>query len=404
MSTAPHTASLTASRPSTMGRAWTAVVMLAIALFAFVSTELMPIGLLPQIARGTGVAIGTAGFLVTGFAFIVGILASPITALTARINRRVLVAILLAACAGGNVVAAIAPNYAVLLAGRSLIALAIGVFWSIGAGTAVRIVGNQHGVRATSLVLSGLSLASVLGVPLGTALGEHTSWRITFGALGALATVALVIGALVIPSIPAPVRNRSEQRTPVWTLPALRVAVAVTGLAMVGNFLAFTYVTPFLTTVTGVPAGSVGLVLIIWGAAGLVGNFAIAPLLGRTLRGTLLITVAVLAISLIGLAVFGGSFPLVAVGLVLWGASYAALPVVLQTWVFRVAAETGQSDAATSMYVSAYNLAIGVGALVGGLLITGLGASAVVLIAGIVTAAALVVILPTTRHQPNAEH
>ncbi|RIX28658.1 MFS transporter [Amnibacterium setariae] len=392
--TAPHTAA----------RAWTAVVMLAVALFAFVSTELMPIGLLPQIAHGTGVSVGTAGFLVTGFAFIVGVLASPMTALTSRMDRRLLVVVLLAACAAGNLIAGLAPNYVVLLAGRALIALAIGVFWSIGAATAVRIVSSEHGVRATSLVLSGLSLASVLGVPLGTALGEHTSWRFTFAALGALSTVALLIGLLVIPSVPASKPTTTGRQQPVWKLPALRVAVAVTGLAMIGNFLAFTYITPFLTDVTGVPGGSVGLVLVIWGAAGLVGNFAIAPLLNRSLRRTLLITVALLAAALVGLSAFGASFPLVAVALVLWGAAYAALPVVLQTWVFRVSVASGQADAATSMYVSAYNLAIGLGALVGGLVIAGPGAGAVVLIGGIVTATALLVLLPTSRHQPDTDH
>lgn len=399
MSTASHAVAPTAAPSS--ARAWTAVAMLGVALFAFVSTELMPIGLLPQIAAGTRVSVSTAGFLVTGFAFIVGILASPMTALTRRLNRRLLVVLLLAACAAGNGVAAIAPNYGVLLAGRALIALAIGVFWSIGAATAVRIVGERHGVRATSVVLSGLSLASVLGVPLGTALGEHTSWRITFLVLGAVATAALLVGLVVLPSVPVAATTGSSGRQAVWKISALRTAVIVTGLAMVGNFLAFTYVTPFLTAVAGVPGGSVGAVLVIWGAAGLVGNFAVAPLLGHSLRVTLLVTVTLLAISLIGLALFGASFPVVVIGLVLWGASYAALPVVLQTWVFRVSSRSGQSDAATSMYVSAYNLAIGVGALVGGLVIAGAGAAAVVLIGGIVTAAALAVILPTTQHQPS---
>ncbi|MEV4350007.1 MFS transporter [Actinoplanes sp. NPDC049596] len=385
-------------------RAWTAVIMLAVALFAFVSTELMPIGLLPQIAHGVGVGVGVAGFLVTGFAFIVGVLAGPMTAFTSRLNRRVLVVVLLAACAAGNLVAAVAGNYAVLLAGRIVIALAIGVFWSIGASTAVRLVPSEHGVRATSVVLSGLSLASVLGVPLGTALGEHTSWRVTFAVLGLLAALALIGGVVVIPSVPAARPAGDATAAAVWRLPALRVAVAVTGLVMVGNFLAFTYITPFLTAVSGIPAGSVGAVLVIWGLAGLAGNFAVGPLVSRSLRRTLLATVLLLAASLVTLWAGGASFGVLVGALVVWGAAYAALPVVLQTWVFRVSARTGQADKATSLYVSAYNIAIGLGALVGGLLISGTGPAAIMLLGGIVAAAALLVLLPTAKHQPATDH
>lgn len=385
-------------------RAWTAVVMLGLAIFAFVSTELMPIGLLPDIADGVNVSIGQAGFLVTGFAFIVGILATPMTILTGRMNRRLLVAVLLLACTGGNAIAAIAGNYAVLLVGRSIIALAIGVFWSIGAATAVRLVDQRHAVRATSIVVSGLSIASVLGVPLGTLLGNQTSWRVTFIALSGLSLVTLVVALFAIPSLPA-VRTGSGLRAlrTVFAHPGIRSAVLVTALVMTGSFLGYTYISPFLADVTGVPQSAIAWLLIIYGAAGLVGNFTIAPFLHRSLRSTVVGVVLLLGTSLVVLWFFGSTIAVVIPMLVLWGYAYAALPVVLQTWVFREAAGTGETDAATSLYVSAYNIAIAIGALLGGLLIDALNPETVMIAGAGFVALAVVVALISHRRETRAE-
>lgn len=388
----------TSPSPHSRLRAWIAVVMLALAIFAFVSTELMPIGLLPEIAAGVNVSAGQAGFLVTGFAFIVGVLATPMTVLTGRLNRRLLIALLLLTCTVGNAIAAAAGDYGVLLLGRAIIALAIGVFWSIGAATAVRLVGREHAVRATSIVIGGLSMASVLGVPLGTLLGARTGWRVTFVVLSGVALVTLIIALFAIPSLPA-IRTGSGLRGlgTVLAHPGIRAAVLVTALVMTGSFLAYTYISPFLADVTGVPQSVIGWLLIVYGGAGLIGNFTIAPFLRRSLESTVVGVVAVLGLSLVVLWLFGAAIAVVIPMLIVWGYAYAALPVVLQTWVFREAAATGESDAATSLYVSAYNIAIAVGALIGGFIVDAMTPSTVMIAGAVFVAVAVIVALASRR-------
>ncbi|PWC78987.1 hypothetical protein TSH64_33705 [Azospirillum sp. TSH64] len=358
----------------------------------------MPIGILPQMADGVGVSLGQAGFLVTGFALLVAIAATPLTAATRRWNRKWLMLSLLLACTLGNVLTCFAQTYAVLLASRLIVAAAIGIFWSTAASMAVRIVPGKHAVRATSAVYGGLALASVLGIPAGTFLGNYAGWRIVFVALAVLSFAVFIKMWLTLPNLGAAHDGNHSTVAQAWREPPLRAAVYVTALIMTANFLAFTYIAPFLEQITGFETSWIGGLLLAYGAAGLVGNFGIGPIMARGYRPTLFVTMIVLIASLAALSFAGTNRGLVIALLLVWGAAYTALPVLMQTWVFKAAAHLNGPEAPSSLYVAAYNGAIAAGAFVGGVIVDHAGPWSIMPISAVIGIPALLIAL---KHAPK---
>ncbi|MFH0180575.1 MFS transporter [Streptomyces cacaoi] len=368
-------------------RGWLAVVGLALGVFSFVTTETLPIGLLPAIADGTSVSVGTAGFLVSGFAAVAALTAAPLTALAGRVDRKWLLVTLMVIYTAGNLLAAVASGYGLLLTARIVVALAHGVFWSVAVSIAVRLVPERHAVRATSVVLGGISLASVAGTPLGTAVGQSAGWQAAFVGVGILGFLVLAAVLLFMPALPARGSGSLGALLHVLRHRALRVAVGVTALIMSGHFLAFTYVAPYLEDVTGVRSSLIGVLLLVFGAAGLVGNFAAGAVVGRALRTSLIGSTGLLAVVLTVMYAGGAGVATAVTLLVCWGLLYAALPVALQTWVLRLVPE--ESEAASSLYVAAFNGAIGVGSFIGGLIVDSSGPRPVMLAAGAFAFAAM---------------
>lgn len=346
-------------------RSWPAVWVLGLGTFLFVTTELLPVGLLPSIGTGMHVSLGLAGLIVSVYGGIAALTAAPLTSLVRRLDRRWLLSGLLVVLIAGNVLSALAPNYWVLLLSRMLIAFAHGVFWSTTPAVGMRLVGPKDAVRAIAVVLGGISVASVVGVPLGTMIGQATDWRVAFLAVAGLGVVVLAAVLLLLPSmaprdggslaaIPGLLRNR-----------AFRLAISVAALTMIGHYLAYTYLTPYLEQVVGISPGLVGVLLLVFGAAGIAGNFLVSGAIARSLRRALLGGIGLLAFSLLVMSIGGQSPALAIVLLITWGLSYAALPVCLQTLVLRSAPHA--TDAASSLYVAVFNASIALGALIGGL-------------------------------------
>ncbi|MFZ4873808.1 MFS transporter [Janthinobacterium sp. Mn2066] len=351
--------------------------MLALSLgcFSFVSTELMPVGVLPSMAAGLNVSLGVAGYLVTIFAFMVAITAAPLTSLLGSINRKALMAGLLAACFAGNLITYLAADYFVVFIGRILVAGAIGVFWSTAVVTAVHLVASRNAVRATSVVFGGVSLATVLGVPAGTILGEMYTWRAVFAALCFL---SLAVFTLIVWSVPAVRISKAAKSGAMRSVLRNRNLLAVfgiTALVVTGNFLAYTYITPYLEQIAGQSASQISMLLLVYGAAGVITNFAVGPFAAKSPRTSLGVVAALFAISLASVNLAVGSHAAVFIAIAAWGAAYGALPVLLQTLVFKEASKIhGGADAATAINVSVFNAAIGLGSLLGGLMINMAGA------------------------------
>jgi len=379
-------------------RSATAVTALSLGCFSFVSTELMPVGVLPSMAQGLGVSLGEAGYLVSCFAFVVALTAAPLTGMLGAINRKLLMAALLAVCCLGNLITYAAPSYATVLVGRVLVAAAIGVFWSTAVVTAVHLVSARNAIRATSIVFGGVSLATVLGIPAGTILGEHAGWRAVFAALSILSLLVFVVVAWSVPAVRISKASMRGAMSAVLKDRPLRAVFGATALIVTGNFLAYTYIAPYLEQIAHRSPSQVSLMLLAYGAAGVVANFTIGPFAAKALRTSLAVVTALLAISLAVMNLAVDNPAAMVALLAAWGAAYGALPVLLQTCVFNDAsAIDGGADGATSINVAVFNAAIGLGALVGGLVINATGPRLIPVVSAGFVAVGLALVIATRR-------
>ncbi|WP_051386319.1 MFS transporter [Actinokineospora inagensis] len=374
---------------------WLGVVTLALGVFAIVTAELLPVGLLPAISGEMGVSIGTAGLSITLYGIIAALTAVPLTAAFAHLDRRFLLAGLMAILTAGNIVTAIAPNFTVLLLARILMGFAHGVFWSTTPASAVRLVPAAKAVRATTVVLSGISIASVAGVPLLTVVGQQTDWRTAFYVMAGIGVLVL-LGALTLLPRLAPRGSGGLAALPrLVRRGTLGAAVLVTSLVMIGHYLAFTYITPFLEQEAGWSTGSIGAMLLVFGVAGVIGNFLIGPAVGRNLRTALAGSLLLFVVALAGLSLLGEFKAATVVLLVAWGLAYAALPVCLQTWVLKSSPDA--PDGASSFYITSFNFSIALGAFAGGRVVDGIGLGTITWVAAALAAVALLVVLAARR-------
>ncbi|WP_406317489.1 MFS transporter [Streptosporangium sp. NBC_01639] len=346
------------------------LAVLAISTFVVVTTELLPVGLLPSISEDLGVTQSRAGLLVTVYAFTVGLTAAPLTAWTSRWPRKRLFIGVCAVFALGTVLSGLAVDYPTLLLARFLCGTAHGVFWSIIAGYAAALAGPGRIGRATSIVFAGNSAALVLGVPLGATLGAAAGWRTAFWVMALLALVTVAAALRALPHIPGGAALRSADMPKVLRLPRLGPVVAATALLILGHFSLYTYITPLLHQ-AGTADAAVGALLSIYGLAGLAGTWFSGTLVDRRPRLVVFGAAASMAVALAALGLGAHLPPIATTAIALWGFALASLPVSLQTAVLRLGAAA--PDAASSWYVAAFNLGIGGGALFGGLLLATAG-------------------------------
>lgn len=367
-----------------------AVAALGLSVFVVTTAEMMPVGLLPYLSADFAVSEGIAGLTVTLYGVVAGVFAPILTAVTRRIDRRSLIMLILSVFVAGNIVTALASNFVVLLVCRLAVGFVHGLLWSVMAAIAVRLVAPRYAVRATSFVFSGISLALVLGVPLGSVIGDRLDWRAAFWILVVLSAAALAMVAVAMPRM-APTGGVALREIPtLFAVTNLRIAVAVTALVVVANYAAYTYIAPYLIDDVGID--KVGALLLGYGIAGLAGNLVSGSIVARSesLRPVLAAYLAALSISLILLVASGSWTIAVCVLVIVWGGAYSAVPIALQTLVLRSAADRG--EAATSLYVLVFNTSIAAGALFGGLAIDRAGASAPLILGAIVCLIALVVV------------
>lgn len=345
---------------------WPGVLAVTLGIFSLMTSELLPVGLLTPVAEAMDVSAGMAGAMVTVPGILAGLSAPLLTVWAGAADRRLMLAGLIGLMAVANLVCALAPHFAVILAARFAIGISVGGFWAIAGGLASRLVPPQQTGRATTVIFSGVSTASVLGVPAGTLIGEVAGWRAAFAAVGVLGLTAWAALLLLVPSLPA-------QRTIAFAhLPRLlqthrnvRIGLIITASLITGHFAAYTFLRPLLRDLAGIDDELVGALLMGYGVAGVAGNFIAGHRISQHLRGTLAMIAATLAVTtaLFALAVTG---PVTATVLVLiWGLAYGGVSVTLQTWMLRAAPD--QTEPASSLFVAAFNLSIALGALLGGL-------------------------------------
>ncbi|MFD9516686.1 MFS transporter [Streptomyces sp. NPDC059979] len=379
-------------------KGWAAVCAVALGIFGLITSELLPVGLLTPVGADLGVSDGTAGLMVTVPGLVAGFCAPLVTVGAGRLDRRLVLCVLIALMAAANLAAALAPNFAVVLAARLLVGVSVGGFWAIAGGLAVRLVPERHVGRATALVFGGVPTASVLGVPAGTLLGELGGWRTAFAAVGVLGLVTLAALLLLLPPLP-PTRHIRFPELPALLRenPAVRAGVIVTFLVVTGQFAAYTFVRPILQDVSGIDAEFISTLLLGYGLAGVAGNFLAGA---RDAYRTLLVVSASLTVILALIAVVPG--PVAGTTLLFaWGLVYGGVSVSLQSWMIKAA--PAAAEAASSLMVAVFNLAIAAGALFGGLAVDGISAPAAPLgAAALMLVAAGTVWATAVRRKPGA--
>ncbi len=346
-------------------KSWGAVFAMSLAAFVLVASEFMPVSLLTPIAADLHITEGQAGqgISVSGLFALFTSLLIPLVA--ARVDRKALLLSLALMMILSGTVVAFAPNYWVFMVGRALIGVAIGGFWSLSAATAMRLVPDDQVTRAMAIVNGGNALATVIAAPLGSFLGALIGWR---GAFLCVIPVAIVAGVWLLLSLPAMKSHSGSGTGNVFRLMrSLPVALGMVAVSVffMGQFMLFTYLRPFLETVTHVSISMLSLMLLVLGLAGLAGTFLIEAFLKNSLHRTLIVIPILMAVIALALVSFGSSAATTTVLLGLWGLVATAAPVGWWTWLARTlpyAAEAGGG-----LMVAIIQLAIASGATVGGL-------------------------------------
>lgn len=340
------------------------ILALAAASFGIGTTEFVIMGLLPDVSRSLGVTIPQAGYLVSGYAMGVVIGAPLVAMATAGMPRKAALLALMAIFTIGNLGCAIAPNYWLLMAARIVTAFSHGAFFGIGAIVASNLVPRAQRAQAVSLMFAGLTLANVLGVPFGTALGQALGWRAAFWAVVVIGIVAFAAIARYVPSgLPGTRGGLAREFRALGRWPVL-LPMLVSTVASVSMFTLFTYITPLLEDVTGLtPHGVTGALLAI-GVGLTIGNLIGGRLADRNLLSTVIGAFIGLVVVLTALAFVAHlAIPTLAL-LILWGGIAFALVSPLQIWV--VDAATDAPNLASTLNQGAFNLGNATGAWLGG--------------------------------------
>ncbi|MDW3688053.1 MFS transporter [Cupriavidus sp. CV2] len=354
-----------------------ALFALTISAFAIGTTEFVIVGLIPTIAADLHITLPSAGLLVSLYALGVAIGAPVLTALTGRLPRKALLLSLMALFTLGNLLAWKAPGYESLILARILTGLAHGVFFSIGSTIATSLVPKEKAASAIAIMFTGLTVALVTGVPLGTFIGQHFGWRETFLAVSALGLVAFV-GSLMF--VPANIRHGAPasllQQAKVLAEPRLLLVYAKTAIGYGGSFIPFTFLAPILQDVSGFSAGAVGLVMLVYGVSVAAGNIWGGRLADR--HGpiaALKIVFLLLAIVLFALTFTAPHRWLVVATVLAWGAVAFGNVPGLQVYVVKQAERytPGAVDVASGLNIAAFNLGIAGAAWAGGLIVTHMG-------------------------------
>ncbi|GAA2150689.1 MFS transporter [Kitasatospora kazusensis] len=378
--------------------------LLALALggFGIGLTEFGIVGLLPEVASDLGVSDPVAGYLVSGYALSVAVGAVLLTAAIARFDRKKVLLALMTLFIVGNLISAIAPNYSVLMVGRIVAALCHGAFFGVGAVVASDMVAENRKAGAISLMFGGLTAANVLGVPLGTLLGQHFGWRSTFWAITVIGVIALAGIQLLVPQTTAPAQTSLRNEFGAFRRPQVWISLAISVLAFGGVIGGFTYIAFTLTEVSGFATATVPWLLVLFGAGTFVGNYFGGKAADRALNKSLIVIMTLLTGVLALFALTAQNKVMAVVSLLLMGAVGLATAPGLMVRIMKHAQDA--PTMASGANIAAFNVGNAIGAWLGGLaLAAGAGyVSPLWVGAGVTAAGVLVLLAGSVRTQGRA--
>lgn len=381
--------------PAWTAATWFAVLSMAATSFALVSAEFLPAGLLTPMARDLGITEGTAGQVVTATASVGAVTALLSNVLIGKLNRKTVLVGLSALAIGSNILAAVAADFWLLLVGRAGLGIALSGFWALSVAVVARLVGANSTGRGMAIVTLGVSLATIAAPSMGALISDWVGWRIAMSMTAGLAIIAMLLQIFSLPSLPASTSNSLSDVFRLTRRRSVQLGMLAILLLMTGHFAGSVYVRPFLEQVTLLETTPIALALLGFGVASVIGNVLGGRMADTSIRLALIVTAALMAFATIALVLWGvhsgAAFALVA----LWGLAFGMAPVVLPTNLSRGAPDA--LEAAGSLMVVSFQVAISIGAVFGGYIVDSYGATAPLTLTAILAASTVALALLQRR-------
>jgi predicted MFS family arabinose efflux permease len=383
----------------TSARQWAATIALAVGIFILITIEELPIGVLSVMAPDLGVSEGVGGLAVTVPGVLAGVVAMLTPVIAGGLDRRLVLVIALASVVVSCALSVIAPNFAVLLLARLFAGVSIGLYWAVLAIVAVAQMPPERASRALTVAFSGAGAALVLGVPVASWIGTHVGWRSAFAVVGVAAlVVAVLLRVLVAPvrtSVPVSMgmmRRATRSR-------GVRHALVLTLLVITAQFITYSYVSPLLATRANVPLTRIGAMLLAFGLAGLIGNFAVGIILRRSAPMGVLVIAAGLGLALLAFLLLVRTPASALAVMPVWGLFAGAASVTIQAFVGSEARDVVEEG--TALNSAAFNTSIALGALIGGRILDLAGQNAMILTSVVMIALAVGIVVRYIRRTPT---
>ena len=343
------------------------VMLLAFAAFIFNTTEFIPIALLSDIGTSFSMPVDKVGIMMTVYAWIVALASLPLMLATAKMERKRLLVGVFTLFVASHILSAVATIFGVLLIARTGVALAHAIFWSITASLVVRLAAKDKRTKALGLLATGSALATVLGLPIGRLVGQYLGWRTSFALIGVLALICLVILWKILPNLPSRnVGNIKSLPDILKNTPLLLVYLMIM-LIVTAHFTAYSYIEPFMLNMVNFSANFATWILLMFGLAGIVASMLFGRYYERMERSFLWLAMMAISLGLSTLFLFSDMWALWVINAFLWGIGATTISLVLQIQVLRLAPKA--TDVAMSLFSGIFNIGIGGGALLGGIVI-----------------------------------
>ena len=343
------------------------VMLLAFAAFIFNTTEFIPIALLSDIGTSFSMPVDKVGIMMTVYAWIVALASLPLMLATAKMERKRLLVGVFTLFVASHILSSVATIFGVLLIARTGVALAHAIFWSITASLVVRLAAKDKRTKALGLLATGSALATVLGLPIGRLVGQYLGWRASFALIGVLALICLVILWKILPNLPSRnVGNIKSLPDILKNTPLLLVYLMII-LIVTAHFTAYSYIEPFMLNVVNFSANFATWILLMFGLAGIVASMLFGRYYERMERSFLWLAMMAIALGLSALFLLSDMRALWVINAFLWGIGATTISLVLQIQVLRLAPKA--TDVAMSLFSGIFNIGIGGGALLGGIVI-----------------------------------
>jgi predicted MFS family arabinose efflux permease len=380
---------------------WSGVFAMTVCVFALIASEFMPVSLLTPIATELGVTQGWAGYGIAISGVFAVLTSLFIARLAGEMDRKTLLLGLTGLMCISGMIVGLAPNYLTYMIGRALIGVVVGGFWSMSAAVAMRLVPPNKVGRALAIFNSGNALATVIAAPLGSYLGSVTGWRGAFFCLVPVAAIAFVWQWISLPAMKVSARTTASGNVfKLFKQPLVMWGMLAVGVFFMGQFVLFTYVRPFLETVTRVDVSTLSMMLLVIGLAGFIGTMLIGRVLAMGLYQTLVVIPLLMAIIGIALIALGDSVAMVFLLLGVWGLVATAAPV--GWWLWLAKALPHSAEAGGGLMVAVIQLSIASGSIVGGVLFDKSGYQATFMMSAVLLLVAGLLTLMTSRVQAQA--